>query len=175
MVQAIPCYSMLCFRLPKRLINEINTLAARFWWGVGEEDLKIHWVGWQTMCKPKCQGGLGFRDLELFNKTLLAKQGWRIMNDPNYMLSWVLKGQYFRDGTFMTAKTGENPSFIWRSLMWGRNLLKEGVQWRIGNGESVRIYEDNWIPNHPNLKILSTPRFPIDSKVSLFMPDGLYQ
>lgn len=79
------------------------------------------------MCKPKCQGGLGFRDLELFNQALLVKQGWRILNDPNSMLTQVLKGRYFRDGTFVTAKSGGNPSFIWRSLLWGRNLLTEGL------------------------------------------------
>lgn len=29
-VQAIPCYSMSCFRIPKQIVNEINSLAARF-------------------------------------------------------------------------------------------------------------------------------------------------
>lgn len=44
-IQTIPCYSMSGFKIPKKLLNEINQMAARFWWGEGEKDRKIHWVG----------------------------------------------------------------------------------------------------------------------------------
>ena len=30
--------------------------------------------------------------------------------------------------------------------MKGVDLLKEGIIWRIGNGENVRIWEDPWLP-----------------------------
>ncbi|XP_022150918.1 uncharacterized protein LOC111018954 [Momordica charantia] len=164
--QAIPCYTMSCFRLPKRLIREFHHITARFWWGSSKEDKKIHWVAWNSLYLPKCEGGMGFRDLELFNKALLAKQCWRILNHPNSMLSRVLKGRYFKDCSFMEAKISGNPSYIWRSILWGRDLLKKGLRWRIGNGDSVFIYGDNWVPNQPTLKILSSPRLPLVSRVS---------
>lgn len=131
---------MSCFRLPKKLINQLHQILARFWWGSSEEDRKIHWVSWKSLCKQKCTRGMGFRDLELFNKALLAKQCWRVLNDPNSILAQVLKGRYFKNSGFMQAKIGGNPSFIWRSVLWGRDLLKEGTRWRIGNGEKVRFY-----------------------------------
>jgi hypothetical protein len=32
------------------------------------------WVAWEDMTKPKCMGGLGFRDIELFNLALLESK-----------------------------------------------------------------------------------------------------
>ena len=41
-IQAIPTYTMSCFKLPKGLINEIESLIQKFWWGYRGEQRKIH-------------------------------------------------------------------------------------------------------------------------------------
>lgn len=122
-------------------------------------------MGWKTLCRPKCLGGLGFRDLGLFNRALLAKQCWRILREPSSLLSLVLKGKYFPTASFLTAGLGSRPSYIWRSLMWGRGLLSKGVRWRIGDGRSIPIYGSNWLPGSPSLRIRSRQSLPLSSKV----------
>ncbi|KAF5480768.1 hypothetical protein F2P56_001484 [Juglans regia] len=104
------------------------------------------------MGKSKDIGGLGFRDFENFNIALLAKQGWRILLYPNSLSSRVLKLKYFSKSDFLEAKMGSNPSYIWRSILSARELLQQGLQWRIGNWKSVRIWSDPWLPQPTSYK-----------------------
>ena len=41
---------------------------------------------------------------------------------------------------------------VWRSIIFGLELLKKGVIWRIGNGAKIKIWRHNWIPRGINLK-----------------------
>ena len=43
-IQAIPTYTMSCFKLPKGLIKDLEVLTRKFWWGYGEGSRKVHWV-----------------------------------------------------------------------------------------------------------------------------------
>lgn len=53
----------------------------------------------------------------------------------------VLKAMYFKNSSFVEAKLGANLSFVWRSIIWGRQIIHKGVRWKIGNGEQVYIYK----------------------------------
>ncbi|CAL2240574.1 unnamed protein product [Prunus armeniaca] len=45
-----------------------------------------------------------------------------------------------------SAGYGQSPSLIWRSILWGRQVIEQGLIWRIGGGTSVRVFHDKWIP-----------------------------
>jgi len=86
------------------------------------------------MGRAKSAGGLGFRDLTLFNKALLAKQCWRIIQFPDSLSSLILKAKYFPKSSFLDAELGKTPSFMWRSFLAAKDLLSNGVLWRVGDG-----------------------------------------
>jgi hypothetical protein len=144
--QAIPIYSMSCFKLPRGLCDHINGLLRNFWWGSRDGKRKTCWVSWEEMTMPKYEGGLGFRDIELFNLALLARQAWRVLQNPDALSSQILKAVYYPDSEFLEAVVGTHASKIWRALVEGKDILKQGLIRRIGNGETMNAWNDNWIP-----------------------------
>lgn len=154
---------MSCFWLPKDTCARLVSSMTEFWWSGGSNRRKIAWVSWQKLCKSKKDGGLGFKDLEMFNQSLLGKQASRIWSNPNSLVARVLKQRYFRNGSFLESNLGSRPSFAWRSLLHGRDLLKQGLVQLIGDGTNTNVWWDNWIID----KTLRTPNYRANSVVDL--------
>lgn len=144
--QALPTYTMACFDITKGLCDDISRLICRYWWSQHDRDRAMHWVSWEWMMLPKREGGLGFRDLHSFNMAMLARQGWRLLQVPDSLCARVLKAKYFPGLDILHATTVPGMSYVWRSILKGVQLLKEGIIWRVGNGESIRIWHDPWLP-----------------------------
>lgn len=111
---------------------------ARFWWGSKKDRKGMLWARWEKLGCAKTRGGLGFRDLTNFNQALGAKQGWRLLQYPNSLVAKVLQAIYYKQTDFLHAKAGCNPSFIWRSILWGRQILHKGVRWRLETEKKCR-------------------------------------
>ena len=153
--QATPTYTMNCFLLPDSLCSELNSMVRNFWWGQRDKEKKLAWIAWGKMCKPKADGGMGFKDLKAFNLALLAKQGWRLSQNPCSLAHRVLKARYFPGNNFMEAQLGNMPSYTWRSLLAAREILERGMRWSIGNGQKVQIWADRWLPTPHSFKVIS--------------------
>uniref|UniRef100_A0A803P5U5 Reverse transcriptase domain-containing protein n=1 Tax=Cannabis sativa TaxID=3483 RepID=A0A803P5U5_CANSA len=147
-VQSIPTYATSCFRLPVYFYNQLESMMANFWWGMNENGSKIHWRSWNLLCKTKGEGGMGFRSFIHFNQALLAKQAWRLVENPNSLLRKLLKSKYFPHNSFLQASVGHSPSLTWQGIRWGRELLIQGLRWKISEGRSIRSGFDPWIHGH---------------------------
>jgi len=123
-------------------------------------------MSWKDMGKHKTLRGLGYRELESFNLALLAKQAWRIVKFPDSLVAKVFQEKYFASVSFLDSQLGNRPSFTWRSLWQSRELLSEGLLWRVGNGANVRIWDDWWINSTPTHMIQDIVQIlPITAKV----------
>ncbi|CAN1749320.1 Uncharacterized mitochondrial protein AtMg00310 [Linum perenne] len=145
-IAGLPVYAMSCFELTDKMCEALNTLMAKFWWGKVSDDRRLHWLSWARLSLPKESGGLGFRDFSTFNRALLAKQCWRILTNPDLLLSRVLKSVYFPNTTLLQSNGRGRPSWGWKSLMIGRELLQPGLRWQIGSGMQVDALQDRWLP-----------------------------
>ena len=154
-LQAMPTYTMNCFKIPKNLCRDIKALFRKFWWGCNGENMKIHWLAWNKLCKPKVEGGLGFRDIENFNLALLGKQVWRLIHNTDSLLYKVFKARYFPKCTIMDDEVNLNGSYAWQSILKARHVISMCATWRIGNGESVFIHGDRWLPDPHSNKVIS--------------------
>lgn len=154
--QAIPTYAMACFDLTKGLCEEISDMICRFWWAQQEDERKTHWVSNRKLHLPKENGGFGFRDLYSFNIAMLARQGWRLLQNPESLCARVLQAKYFPSSSILDAQPVSGMSYIWRSILKGMNVVKEGMIWRVGSGENIKIWEDPWVPANPSRKLSTT-------------------
>ena len=83
---------------------------------------------WEELCKPKGEGGMGFKGLALFNDALLVKQAWRLLQNENSLLYRVFKPRFFPNGTILEVPQSQTGSYAWRSLLKGRDVLMEGLR-----------------------------------------------
>ncbi|KAG6641582.1 hypothetical protein CIPAW_09G084200 [Carya illinoinensis] len=140
--------------LPKRLCTDINALISKFRWKNSFEGKTIYWRKWSEMGENNVEGGMGFREIEVFNRALLAKQG-KLQMDQDSLVAKVVKDKYFKRTQFIEAKLGVRPSYMWRSLMAAQSIVKDGLTWRVGNGKRVAIWHDEWIPQPVSHKVRS--------------------
>ncbi|XP_021755531.1 uncharacterized protein LOC110720803 [Chenopodium quinoa] len=133
------------YKLPTSVIDELRSLTAKFFWGNSDSRRRVHWMNWDALCRPKCLGGMGFRDLGIFNEALLGKQAWRLISKPDSLLGRVMKGKYYPNSDFLESSLGLNCSYSWRSIWGAKSLVKEGLIWRVGDGSKIRIFEVPWL------------------------------
>ncbi|PWA65154.1 hypothetical protein CTI12_AA306500 [Artemisia annua] len=145
-IQSIHSYTMQCYMLPKGFLQKLLVHIKRFFWSGDAHERHIHWLSWEHISQSKDRGGLGFRDLSCFNLALLAKQGWRHIMNPGSFWCRVLKGIYFPHSDFPMASKDSRPSWLWQSLLQGRDLLLHGIRWQVGNGSNILFWTQKWIP-----------------------------
>ncbi|XP_026434571.1 uncharacterized protein LOC113332111 [Papaver somniferum] len=88
-LNALPTYQMGCFKIPKTMIDQMESIQKHFWWG-HSDNKGLCMIGWNKLNIPKALGGLGFRNLEHFNTALLTKIAWKACNDDNSLLCRLL-------------------------------------------------------------------------------------
>lgn len=93
-------------------------------------------MGWNELGFPKCEGGLGLRNLETWNKASILKHLWSSLTDPGSLwVAWAK--QYLLKGHSLWAL--QIPVNVWS---WGKFLkLREDamphINWRVGAGHKI--------------------------------------
>lgn len=124
-----------------------------FYWGGDADARKLNWIRWDSLATTKSFGGLGFRSFHDFNIAMLGKQWWRLRCRGESLMAKVIKARYYPKSELGEAKRGTNSSFLWKSLYAVRDMINKGSMWKIGDGNSVEIWGDCWVPNNHSGKI----------------------
>lgn len=115
--------------------------AAFFW--KDNHSKGLHCKKLTTPQKPKGEGGLGIRNVGIFNKSLLMKKASRIQQNPHLLLSQVYRRSR-RPGNAFRANI--------RFTSWGREgivianeLLAHFTHWKIGDGHDIGVSTHLWM------------------------------
>lgn len=147
-LQSIPTYFMSIFLIPSSLGDEIEKMMNSFWWGNGGNRNKgIRWLSWYKLYVHKRSGGMGFKNLYMFNMALLGKQVWRLMCQPELLVARLFKARYYQKNDIFEAKKGNNSSYVWKSIHEAIPMVKQGTRWKIGNKDKIRVFQDRWLMN----------------------------
>lgn len=96
----IPQYSISWFNIPKYACKEIDNINRNFFWqnncNNNAEHYTIHSTSRDKIYRHKCQGGLGISKTEDTNVVFLAKQGWKILSQPDNIWVKVVKSKYLK-------------------------------------------------------------------------------
>ncbi|KAG4115322.1 hypothetical protein ERO13_D12G096750v2, partial [Gossypium hirsutum] len=125
-------------------VQELQAKMRRMWWACKDKRRGWAMLTWDKVCLSKGMGGLGFRDIRLFNIALLGRQVWKLLTVKDTLCYNVLSSKYFPDGDLFHSKKVEKPSFTWNSIAIAARDLKDGFGWQIGNGGKIDIHKDNW-------------------------------
>jgi ribonuclease HI len=188
---SIPAYYMQNAALPSSICSELDKLNRDFLWGSNEEKKKMHMVGWDKICRPKKDGGLGLYSAKPRNIALLAKLNWRLVEEKDSLWAKTLLAKYCPNGPLdINERTSRSGSSNWRGLKMGHEIFRKGIRWVVRNGHSVSFWHDNWVGNKPLREVIQGPIPPLEecfcvvdviegvgfwdfSKISFNLPDNI--
>ncbi|XP_026450975.1 uncharacterized protein LOC113351141 [Papaver somniferum] len=113
-LNAMPSHQMGVFKIPKATIKEMDRVQRKLWWKK-QNGKGVYLTSWDHVNIYKEIGGMGFRDLECFNKALLAKSVWRLYHNSHQLWAKALKKKNFPDTSLL------------------------------GDGRRIITWKDNWI------------------------------
>ena len=145
-VASIPIYAMQTTLLPQKISRQIDKMSCNFLWGDTATRCGCHTVNWDTVTLPKEANGLGIPSTCHRNRAILMNQAWRLYTNPDMLWSKVLKTKYFPQTTLFLNIRRTGGSHIWHSLSLGIKLLLDGLRWIVGDGQTIRIWKDQWLP-----------------------------
>ncbi|KAL5864796.1 hypothetical protein ACOSQ3_002310 [Xanthoceras sorbifolium] len=88
---------------------------------------------------------------------MLAKDCWHPIHNKKSLAARVLKWNYYPRLTFINVVSSRSGSFLWKSLLLGRELPNLGLRWRAGPKSEVFVYKDKWLPRPSTFKVISHP------------------
>ncbi|GJS26999.1 RNA-directed DNA polymerase, eukaryota, reverse transcriptase zinc-binding domain protein [Tanacetum coccineum] len=147
-LESIQVYWCTVFLLPKAVLKEINNLLMGFLWCNGKLSRGKAKIAWKKICKPITHGGLGLKDLELWNKALLVKHIWNIACKKDTLwVKWI-----------STVKlNGKNFWIVSNKSLYNARLTRDMmVADMVSNGEWV--WPREWENDFPIIKQINVPK-----------------
>lgn len=83
---------------------------------------------------------------------------WPFLRHPDKLWVQCLSQKYIRTHTFHTCNAKQTDSPFWKAFIQSRDNVLGHIRWVVGDGRSIDIFRDRWIPG-----VLSLPSATISS------------
>ncbi|KAJ9561524.1 hypothetical protein OSB04_006684 [Centaurea solstitialis] len=154
-LQSLQLYWMAVFVFPSSVLHELESIFRSFLWSQGDSAQGKCRIAWNVLCCPRECGGLGFKNLSIWNRALIAKNMWDILTSrPTLWVSWVRSLNIHSSNFWIIRKTNAW-SWVLRKMMDLRSVLRPHVVSRIGDGRNTQAWEDTWLRCGPLSSLIS--------------------
>ncbi|GKD54358.1 hypothetical protein Tco_1287745, partial [Tanacetum coccineum] len=87
----LPIYYLSLFKAPHKILDRLESIRRRFFWGFKDLHQGICWIKWDSILLDDSLGGLGVGSISAKNLSLLAKWKWRFLTETNALWCIVIK------------------------------------------------------------------------------------
>ncbi|XP_026398710.1 uncharacterized protein LOC113294531 [Papaver somniferum] len=159
-LSSLVVYHMSCFPLPKKITSKIDNIQRTFWWSKKDLRHAAYFRSWGDIGKSKLSGGIGIKNTYATNRVFIAKLGWRIIQNPDLLLSKFMKDKYFPNQNLLEVdKAADTSSWIWRGIVNSLVFVRANIVSKINDGSSTKIWSSNWIPFDTSPPISCNPNY----------------
>ncbi|XP_042005828.1 uncharacterized protein LOC121754533 [Salvia splendens] len=131
------------------------------------ERKKTHWIGWDQICLPTSEGGLGIRKTKEVLRAFSIKLWWRF-REQNSLWARYMKAKYCHKNSPLAASPSGRNSPTWKRLMKVRNQANPNIRWVIGQGDAY-FWDDIWLGEYPLRELCLDDRGTPSTKVSEYI------
>ncbi|GJT20008.1 hypothetical protein Tco_0878714 [Tanacetum coccineum] len=147
-------YYLSIFRAPESVLQDLERIRAKFFWGGNKDKNKMAWVKWPIILNSFDKGGLNIGSLKAFNLALFQKWRWRLLSSPNALWVQVIKAYHGQEGGFDT--NGCSFKGIWANIVGTSNflhskgvLILSNLRFKAGCDTRIRFWKDIWVGETP--------------------------
>lgn len=144
----------------------IESLCSRFLWNGNITARAAAKVSWSQISLPRDEGGLGFRNLCIWNKTLCLKLIWLLFCESESLWALWVKENYIKEASFWSLDENTIASWTWKALLKLRPLAESFIRCSLGNGCKASFWFDSWCDLGPLIKHFG-PSGPMQTGVQL--------
>lgn len=106
------------YRLPKKMLKDIQSLAYNYIWGERRD------FSWKVMTLPKGEGGLGLRDFRKLAIAASMRRVWRLWVCEDWVWTEWMRLRYIKGNALMDIVKRPNvDSTLWTGILDDRDLF----------------------------------------------------
>ncbi|KAL2905400.1 LINE-1 retrotransposable element ORF2 protein [Bienertia sinuspersici] len=124
-LMSIQQYWAQVFVLPVSVLHSIEQICRAFLWSGQWHSNKPGYISWENVCRPKKEGGMGFKRIQQWNVANMGRYVWAIETKQDSLwLKWV-NSVYIRGQEWWNYEPSKDASWYWKRICAIKEKIKE--------------------------------------------------
>ncbi|XP_060198361.1 uncharacterized protein LOC132627183 [Lycium barbarum] len=170
---ALPIHMLAAVHPPKSVMNQMEKMLKKIFWGGSEEKNNYHWSSWDNMCYPYEEGGAKLRKIQDTCNAFTTKQWWNLRTGQSLWKEFMLN-KYCQRIHLVVKRWYSGNSHSWNAMCKIKRKMDNHILWKIGKGD-IAIWYDNWTSLGSLVNYLPEDRKPRNQKLFEVLVNGQWR